>query len=58
MQKKALNFFLHLIYYGTQFGYWAHFITTKAQTMAFWGKPRRPVVALGSVKSKLLKSLS
>ena len=41
-----------------QVGYWAHFIMIKAQTMAFWGKPRRPVVALGSVKSKLLKSLS
>ena len=30
----------------------------KAQTMASFGKPRRPVAALGSVKSKLLKSLS
>ena len=36
----------------------SHFITIKAQTMAFWGKPRRPVAALGSAKSKLLKSLS
>ena len=36
----------------------SHFITIKAQTMAFGGKPRRPVAALGSVKSKLLKSLS
>ena len=36
----------------------SHFITIKAQTLAFLGKPRRPVVALGSVKSKLLKSLS
>ena len=36
----------------------SHFITIKAQTMASLGKPRRPVVALGSVKSKLLKSLS
>jgi len=26
--------------------------------MASFGKPRRPVAALGSVKSKLLKSLS
>lgn len=36
----------------------SHFITIKAQIMAFGGKPRRPVAALGSVKSKLLKSLS
>ena len=36
----------------------SHFITIKAQTMAFLGKPRRPVAALDSVKSKLLKSLS
>ena len=36
----------------------SHFITAKAQTMAFWGKPRRPVAALGSVKSTLLKRLS
>ena len=35
----------------------SHFITIKAQTMASLGKPRRPVAALGSVKSKLLKSL-
>lgn len=34
----------------------SHFITIKAQTMA--RKPRRPVAALDSVKSKLLKSLS
>ena len=34
------------------------FITINAQTMASLGKPRRPVAALGSVKSKLLKSLS
>ena len=31
----------------------SHFITIKAQTMASFGKPRRPVAALGSVKSKL-----
>ena len=36
----------------------SHFITINAQTMASFGKPRRPVAALGSVKSKLLKSLS
>ena len=36
----------------------SHFITINAQTMASLGKPRRPVAALGSVKSKLLKSLS
>ena len=36
----------------------SHFITIKAQTMASFGNPRRPVAALGSVKSKLLKSLS
>ena len=35
-----------------------HFIAIKAQTMASFGKPLRPVAARGSVKSKLLKSLS
>ena len=36
----------------------SHFITIKAQTIASFGKPRRPVAALGSAKSKLLKSLT
>ena len=36
----------------------SHFITIKAQTMASFGKPLRPVAALGSVKSRQLKSLS
>ena len=31
-----------------------HFITIKAQTMAFWGKPRRPVASLGSVSRSTL----
>ena len=34
------------------------FHNDKRTDHGFFGKPRRPVAALGSVKSKLLKSLS
>ena len=34
------------------------FHNDKSTDHGFLGKPRRPVVALGSVKSKLLKSFS